>query len=86
MTIKQCIKKCGWQQECTSTVCRVMSVDVDFVNSDGKEDETQFDIRAYDEAELSELYAAFCEENKYPRNTVISVTVVQMADSMETLF
>lgn len=71
--------------ECTSKLDRTMSVDIDFVNEEGMMEETQMDINAYDEQELSKLFAAFCKENKFPINTVIYVTIVKIADSMDEL-
>ena len=85
MTIKQYTKKCGWQIECDLKLCGAMTVDVAFIDKEGKEDETQFDIRAFDRQELSDLFADFCKENKLPRNTVINIIIVQMADTMEEL-
>ncbi|MBM6803890.1 hypothetical protein H6B07_14735 [Mediterraneibacter glycyrrhizinilyticus] len=85
MTIKQFIKKYGWQMECTSKPGKAMSVDIDFVDSEGREDETQMDIKAYDTQELSQLFSDFCKENKFPQNTVTYIAVVQIADTMEEL-
>lgn len=85
MTIKQYIKKYGWEIECNPQRCRVMSVDIGFINDEKREDETEFDIMAYDEGELSDLFKDFCRENGFPQNTVTYVCVVQMADSMEEL-
>jgi len=85
MTVKQWIKKHGWQRDCDARRCRYMSVDVGFVNSEGREDETQLDIGAYDMEELSSLFADFCRENKFPQNTVHGVTIVKMAGTMEAL-
>lgn len=62
-----------------------MSVDIGFVNDDGREDETQMDINAYDEQELSKLFTSFCKENKFPINTVTYVTIVQIANTMDEL-
>lgn len=62
-----------------------MCVDVGFIDDEGREDETQMDINAYDEQELSSLFADFCKENKFPTNTVTYVTIVQIADTMEEL-
>lgn len=62
-----------------------MCVDVGFIDDKGREDETQMDINAYDELELSRLFAVFCKENKFPTNTVTSVVIVQIADAMEEL-
>lgn len=85
MNIKQFIRKHGWQIECNSKPGRVMCVDVGFIDDEGREDETQMDINAYDEQELSRLFVDFCKENKFPTNTVTSVVIVQIADTMEEL-
>lgn len=80
MTIQECITRNGLQSEIT--VFKVWnSVDIDFINSDGMEDETQLDVmfigtKAGNE-ELAKLYREFCRENKFPTNTVLSVTVVK---------
>ena len=88
MNIRECLKKNGWQIE-VDYLGRYQSVDVDFINSDGNEDETQFDIcgalTKAGEKELVDLYSDFCKENGFKTNTVISVTVVASADAMEEL-
>lgn len=85
MTIKEYIRKKGWQRECDSKVCRAMSVDIGFLNDKRQHDETQFDIRAYDVDELSQLFSEFCNENGFRKNTVTNITIVKMADKMEKL-
>lgn len=85
MTVRQYIRKYGWQIECEPNACRAMSVDIGFMDPDGRDDETQFDIAAYDERELSGLFDGFCKENHFRRNTVIGITIVQTADTMEDL-
>ena len=85
MNIKQFIRKHGWQMECNSKPSRVMWMDVGFIDDERREDETQMDINAYDEQELSRLFVDFCKENKFPTNTVTAVTIVQIADTMEEL-
>lgn len=84
MTIRQCIKKNGWQLECETEGCRAMSVDVDFFNGTTN-DETQFDITAYNADELAELFKEFCKENGYPYNRVTSITIVKAAGTMDEL-
>lgn len=49
-----------------------------FVNSDGRDDETQFDIhgeKMLEETaeELSSLFADFCKENKFKEDSVYSI-------------
>lgn len=62
-----------------------MNVDVSFINSEGREDETQFSIKAYDTQDLSDLFNDFCKENNFKRDTVFAITVVEMADTMDEL-
>ena len=88
MKLQECIKQKGLQIEVMS-LKRCQSVDIAFLNSDGMEDETQFDVmfigtRAGNK-ELEQLYDAFCKENKFPTNTVQSVTVVKSANSFAGL-
>lgn len=87
MTIKQYFANGGkWEVECdTSKPYRAMSVNIGFLHAKGKEDEVQFDIQAYDVDELSRLFNEFCKENNFPTNTVMYVTVVQIAETMELL-
>ena len=44
---------------------------IGFINSDGFEDETEFD--AFNMAELKILYRDFCKENGFRQNTVLYV-------------
>ena len=85
MTIKQYIKKYGWGLGCDSKPCRAMNVDIDFINNEGKLDETQFSINAYNVNELDELFTEFCKENNFKRNTVTNISIVEMADSIDEL-
>ena len=84
MTIKQYIKKYGWNLECKSKICWAMNVNIGFSN-EGQDDETQFSIEAYDVDELNNLFADFCKENGFKQNTVTYITIVEMADSIEDL-
>jgi len=87
MTIKECLRK-GLQSG-VSSLKRWQSVDVDFIDSDGKESEVQFDVMFIGtkdgKKELESLYADFCKENGYSENTVVSITVVASANSYEAL-
>lgn len=89
MTIKECIKAKEIQCEVAGCMKRWQMVDVDFINSAGKHDETQFDVRDIGNRtgidELSQLFTSFCVENGYEANTVCSVTIVKCADSYEEL-
>lgn len=88
MTIKECVKGKGLRSE-VSEFKRFQSVDIDFINSDGIIDETQFDISGAGTKggiiELAILFKDFCQENNFKQNTVVSVTVVSAADSLEEL-
>lgn len=88
MNIKECIKKNGLQIE-VDTLKRCQTVDVSFINSDGIEDETEFDVSFVNtkagEQELSQLFADFCKENHFKSNTVFAVTVVKSADTLDDL-
>ncbi len=88
MTIKQCIKEKGWIME-VAEIKRFQSVDIAFINNEGKEDETEFDISgACSDAgteELAGLYDDFCKENEIKNNTVLAVIVAKSADTCEDL-
>ena len=85
MTVKQFIKKHGWNISCDmSTPHRYMNVNVVFENN-GQMDETQFSIKSFNGKELSTLFTDFCKENNLPANTVINIVVVQTAEKMEDL-
>ncbi len=88
MTIKQCIKENGWIMRVTE-LKRFQSVDVAFINNEGREDETEFDISgAHTDAgakELTTLYNVFCRENGMKNNTVLAVIVAHSADIYEEL-
>lgn len=62
-----------------------MSVDVNFFNNNGEANETQFDIHSFDIVELTQLFGGFCKENGYRNNSVTSITIVQIADSIDAL-
>lgn len=89
MTIKKYLKEKGWQTEITSPLKRWQTVDVDFVNSDGRDDETQFCIKGAGTSqgaeELIELFAQFCKENSFATNTVTSITIVAVANTYKEL-
>lgn len=53
-------------------------------------DETEFDIKAYDENELSELFKTLCKETfgeewKEAYSSVTAVVIVQFANTLEEL-
>ncbi len=57
------------------------NINVQFINSDGKEDETQFDIKPYrfDYVigkcnELVELWHTFCKENGFKQSSVSGIS------------
>ena len=76
MTIRQYIKKNGWENECELVPgYRYMIVHINFLNKN----------KAEIEHDLSSLFNNFCKENSFPRNTVTGVTVVASAVTMEEL-
>lgn len=85
MTIKQFINKYGWQRECDLKPGRIMCVEIYFINSEGREDQTQMDIHAYDDDELEVLFEHFCNENGFSSDTVIGIEIIHIADNMEEL-
>lgn len=87
MTVKQYFRNGGkWNIQCnTDTPYRVMSVNVGFLNDRKMEDETQFDIKAYDVIELDKLFREFCKDNGFPTDTVTYIDVVRVAETMEEL-
>lgn len=89
MTIKQYFKKGGvWNFECDIKYpYRFMNVDICFLNDQKMEDETQFSISAsaYSKTELDDLFKDFVKENKIKNPVVLSITVVQVAETMEKL-
>ena len=86
MNVKECIRKNGWIAECSIPAgIRFMTVDIRFVNSDKEEDETQFTINGYDTNELSDLFADFCKENGFSKNTVTACIIVATAPTREEL-
>lgn len=88
MNIKECIQKNGLQIE-VDELKQCQSVDIVFINSDGMEDETEFDVYAVNtqagERELSELFEGFCKEHRFKSDTVSAVIVVKSADTMGDL-
>ena len=81
MTIKECVKKYGWNISCElPRIVRRADVDVDFINTEGSEDETQFTLSEYGTnaatEELNTLFADFCKDEHIKANTVTSVTIV----------
>lgn len=83
MTIKQCIKTKWINYELSGDLLVYQTVDVNFINSDGLIDETQFDVRYVDsiegQNELTELFQDFCKDNGYKTNTVTEISIVKVA-------
>lgn len=83
------IKKCNWQSEVNGDLKRWNNVNVNFINSNGQEDEVQFSIKGAGTKaglnELSELFSEFCKENGFKTNTVTGITIVEAADSFDEL-
>lgn len=92
MTVKQFVKESGWRIECdVPNTCRWMSVQIAFQNPETVSyDETEFDIKAYNEDELSDLFKTLCKETfggewKKAYSSVTAVVIVQFADTYEEL-
>lgn len=89
MTVLECINDAGIQME-TDSIRMYQTVDIAFINSDGRDDETEFDVSFLGTragvSELRMLYANFCKDNGFPTDTVTSISVVKSADSFEELF
>ena len=89
MTIRECIRKRGIECDVDGALKRWNIVHIGFVNCDGCEDETSFDVAfAGDKAgqeDLVRLFADFCEENGFPTNTVCYVRIVAAADTKAEL-
>lgn len=77
------MKKNG-KERCVSKMRQWQSVTIGFIDADGKDDETEFDVYRVDTSagleELAQLFNDFCAENNFPTNTVQSVRVVKSAD------
>ena len=89
MTIKECIKKNGIQTE-VDEIKRCSAIDIDFINKDGNEDETQINISAHalTKEGTDEIVEAFCciaKELGAKLHSITSITVVASADTMEEL-
>lgn len=88
MTLKEFVEKNG-KEICVSKMRQWQSVTIGFINADGKDDETEFDVYRVDTSagleELAQLFNDFCAENNFPTNTVQSVRVVKSADDYSDL-
>lgn len=73
MTLKQYIKKHGVNYE-TNKIEKFLVYDINFINLEGENDETQLDAMSIEE--LDELYKNFCNENNFAKNTVTGITVI----------
>ncbi len=87
-TISMYLRGVGFQME-VKNIKRYQIVHVNFINADGKQDETSFDVgylgTKTGNQELADLYKDFCKENRIPANTVIGITVVASAETKEEL-
>lgn len=85
-TIRSFVKSHGWQMECPLIpMAGVMTVHVNFMNNENVEDETSFDVKAYDVNELAKLFMDFCHENGYQTNSVTGVSIVDLAKTMDEI-
>lgn len=75
MTIKQAFKTRIWE----FPELYKPTYDVAFINNQGEHDEVQFTVNSMGTAiqDLEELFADFCKENGYRRNSVLSITSVE---------
>lgn len=75
MTIKEAYKKL--RAEIRGSIYAIV-FDIDFTNSEGEVDETQFTASCFKNAEkeLSKLFSDFCKENGYKKDSVLSITWV----------
>lgn len=81
MTIKEAWKYIQTDGAVITETMYNASYDIDFINSDGEIDETQFDIpgeRTKNEtvAELDRLFTDFCKENSFNRRNVVCITYI----------
>ena len=88
MPLKEFVEKNG-KEICVSRMRQWQSVAIGFINADGKDDETEFDVYRVDTSagleELTQLFTDFCAENNFPTDTVQLVRVVKSADSYSGL-
>lgn len=78
MTIREAFKKHQADIYETKTMRNAM-FDIDFLNSDGESDETQFTVKGEHtsqeiERELNAYFKEFCKENGFDRSSVVSIT------------
>ena len=84
-SVKKYIQQNGWIDECqTRRSDKYMTVQIAFDNQ-GRDDEVEFDIKAYDTNELAKLFEDFCEEEKCEKNSVTGIYIVKTADNMSDL-
>lgn len=88
MTVKEYIEKNGIDV-CCDELKTWSYVDVGFINSDGEEDETEFDVKDINSSNgitcLSYLFTEFCKENNFSNKTVIYVSVCKSASTYNEL-
>ena len=84
MTVRKYLEENGWDMK-VHPHHHYMSVRIQFINDDGKDDETEFDIFAYSVDELEELYETFCRENGFATDTVTDIYIFKSARTMEKL-
>ena len=63
----------------------VMTVQVGFSHTENDEDETEFDVYAWDTQDLWDLFCDFCKENGFEDVAVRYVIVVKMGTSFDEL-
>ena len=84
--IYKTLKTMSWQVACKLSIpYRVMTVQISFSHKENGCDETEFDIRAWDSRELTELFTDFCDENHYTAVQILGIYIVNTAASFDEL-
>lgn len=74
------ISELQWIGECDmSGDYDVMAVQVEFSHKESELDETELNIDAYNYKELAQLFADFCEENKFTDVEIKGIFIVRVA-------
>lgn len=86
MTVKEYIYTVGWNWACEEKDFKFMNVEIFFTDDKGEDDSVDFNIKAFDKHELSELFDIFCKENNFKNDTVYDIYIIKMANSIEKLY
>ncbi len=75
-----------WKIECDMSIpYHAMTVQIGFTHADKEYDEVEFCIAAWDERELLNLFAQFCEENHFADVSICNISIVRVAGSLDAL-